>query len=163
MIKLLKLVTASAVVLSMATGASGSGCNRQQSPGRHRAPSVANTHRQVPAPIPDTPPAPQKTFPGNVMITLRWTQTQSRTVVLFDYGAGKLHHTGKAPGGSWDAYVKPGQYVYGLVATAYPGERGRITISIFQHNNGHQICQDDNAEAGGGGQGSVDCGGVVTI
>lgn len=158
-----RIVTAlvlSALGVTLATGASGSGCSSSQG-GAHRAPKAASTHKQQPAPIPDTPPAARKSFPAKIEIVMVWTQTISRTVALFDYGQGKLHQTGKSPGGSWTARVEPGQYVYGLITPAYPGERGHLTLKIYQRSSGTIICHDDNAEAGN--MGSVDCGGTAQI
>lgn len=121
---------------------------------------AAGKHRQQPAPIPDTPPAARRSFPASIQIVLAWTQQQSRTVVLFDFGQGKQHRTGKGPD-RWTVRVQPNQYVYGLVTPAYPGEYGHLTLVIYQLSSGTVICKDDNADAGS--KGSVDCGGHVKV
>lgn len=121
---------------------------------------AAGKHRQQPAPIPDTPPAAHRSFPVSIEIVLAWTQTGGKTVVLFDYGQGKLHRTG-AHSDIWTARVQPGQYIYGLVTPAYPGEYQHLTLKIYQRSSGTIICHDDNAEAGN--KGSVDCGGYTQL
>lgn len=153
-----------ALLAALALAFTLTGCPANGTPAaKHTAGKHAATpkHRQVPAPIPDTPPAPQKSFPGNVSITLWWEQAQAATVVLFDYGQGKLHHTGKRPGGHWDATVKPGQAIYVAVVPAHPGEKGHISFYVTNNANGTKICGDDNDDTGGNG--GADCGGVVRI
>lgn len=143
----------------MLLGLSAAKCDT--SPPAGQAQHATGKHRQQPAPIPDTPPAKTKTFPGNVSITLWWEQDQAATVVLFDYGAGKQHRTGRRPGGHWDATVKPGQHIYVAVVPAHPGEKGHIAFYVTNNANGTKICEDSNDDTSGNG--GADCGGVVTI
>jgi len=151
-----------ALTLTLTLLLTGAGyCDKAPAAKHGKSSSSAGRHRQVPAPIPDTPAAPQRSFPGNVSITLWWEQSQAATVVLFDYGQGKLHRTGKRPGGHWDATVKPNQAIYVAVVPANPGEKGHIGFYVTNNANGNIICQDDNGDTGGNG--GADCGGTVTI
>jgi len=112
-----------ALTLTLTLLLTGAGyCDKAPAAKHDKSSSSAGRHRQVPAPIPDTPAARQRSM-GNVSITLWWTQEQAATVVLFDYGAGKLHRTGKRPGGHWDATAQPGQAIYVAVVPAHPGEK----------------------------------------
>lgn len=151
---MLRTLMIAALSLTLATGVADSSCSQGEP-----APSQGG-HKQQPAPAPD--PAPKdKKFPGNVAITVYWEQAQKQTVVVFDYGQGKMHRTGKRPGGHWDATVKPNQTVYAAVVPAHPGERGYIHVYIIQQNNGRKICEDSNKSTDSNG--GADCGGVVVI
>jgi hypothetical protein len=153
--KLVALVLTLASVLTMATG-----CPAKESKGRHQPPT-AGRHRQVPAPIPDTPAVKTSTFPGNVSVTLWWEQAQGRTVVLFDVGKGKNHRTGKRPAGHWEETTKPGAHIYAIIVPANPGEHGRIYMYVTNNANGTKICEDDNSDTQGAG--GAECAGVVNI
>lgn len=124
------------------------------------APHQEGGHKQAPAPGID--PAPKdKKFPGNVSITLWFDQQQSRGIVYFDFGQGKQHHASYAPGGSWNAIVKPNQSVYALLTPFVPGEKGRIHLAVVNNANGLIICENSNDDTGHNG--GADCGGIVTI
>jgi hypothetical protein len=154
---IIRALMAVAMSFSLATGYVDSGCG-QSEPAPHQE---GGGHRQEPAPVPD-PNTPRGSFPGNVEITLWYEQVQSQTVIVFDYGQGKLHQTGHRPGGSWGPVkVKPGQKIYVAIVPAHPGEDGIISFYVTQANNGRIVCGDSNHDTDG--HGGADCGGEIII
>lgn len=153
-------ITYRIIALLMAVGIvfAVSGCPIETPP---PAKHTAGKHKQQPAPNPDpaNPPKGGQQI-GNVSLTFWLEQTNKRTVATFNVGQGPVTHNCD-DSCHWDAVAKPNQLVTVTVVYFTPGTKGHLKIEVVQNNNGRILCHDDNDDAGGNG--GVDCQGVVVI